>query len=150
MPISEVRRTELNQERAETLVPELKDILLEGITILEENGWKPFVVQALRTKQMQLALYAQGRETLQNTNKLRKLAGLDSIDIDENSRKVTWTLKSNHLTGRAFDIVNIIDGKAAWEDDEFYKAANEVFKEYGLEWGGSWTSKRDLPHFELT
>ena len=64
------------------------------------------------------------------------------------------TMKSNHLTGHAFDIVVYVDGKVTW-DLKFYEAVSEVIKECAAEidesvqWGGDWTSFIDGPHFQL-
>lgn len=149
MALTEKRIKELNFERANTLIPELRDICLEGLDILWENGWRPLVVQAMRSQAEQNAIYSQGRADLETTNHLREIAGLDPIEEDENNRKVTWVKHSKHNDGLAFDIVNINEqGKADWNDDEFYKAAVVVFKEYGLIAGYNWTKTQDKPHFE--
>ena len=36
------------------------------------------------------------------------------------------------------------DGKADWTE------VVEVFKKYGWEWGGNWSSIKDYPHFQKT
>lgn len=145
------RRNRLNNERASTLIPELRDILLDGISNLEDNGWFPLVVQAHRSIETQDALYAQGRESLDTVNKLRAIAGLDPILEDENSRIVTSARggKSKHNYGKAFDLVNYPENSGAeWNNLEFYNAANDVFEPNGLSWGGYW-KKQDLPHWEM-
>lgn len=65
---------------------------------------------------------------------------------------LTKTMQSNHLTGRAVDIVCIEDGRAVWDAAPYIKAA-DAFQEAGihyarelqqanldLAWGGCWQS----------
>lgn len=64
------------------------------------------------------------------------------------------TLRSRHLTGHAIDVVALIDGKASWDIAVYAKIA-KAFKlaaselNIPVEWGGSWTSFKDGPHFQL-
>lgn len=96
-----------------------------------------FVVTAgNRTQAEQDALYAQGRT--------------------KPGKVVTWTRNSNHIGGRAVDVVPFV-GAVEWDDngklglwpriaDAFKSAAREL--DVPLVWGGDW-SKPDRPHFEL-
>lgn len=64
------------------------------------------------------------------------------------------TLNSKHVTGRAFDIAALLDGKVSWEFTLYERLAGEMkaaAQELGvnLEWGGDWTSFVDGPHFQL-
>lgn len=66
------------------------------------------------------------------------------------------TMKSNHLTGRAVDLVPIVDGKANWDWRYFYpiaEAMREAAKDYDvrIRWGGCWTVLNDTvkPAVEL-
>lgn len=112
---------------------------------------------------VQNALYAQGREELDVVNDLRHKCFLTPITAEENKKKVTWTLKSEHITSktkpksRAFDIV-ILKGKAAMWDIKGdvnenniadYDEAGAIGKSVGLTWGGDWSSP-DKPHFQYT
>jgi hypothetical protein len=62
----------------------------------------------------QIELYAQGRTTP--------------------GRIVTWTLKSKHLTGDAFDFVIMVNGKPDWKmaRKDLWSKAVEFGKELGL------------------
>lgn len=61
---------------------------------------------------------------------------------------------SKHQSGRAIDVFAYVDGKESWEPEHLtavaaamLQAASEL--KVSLQWGGHWTSFRDLPHFEL-
>jgi len=65
--------------------------------------------------------------------------------------------QSIHNYGFAVDIVFIIDGKTAswdtnkdWDDDKQadWMEVVAIFKSKGWNWGGDWTSFKDMPHFE--
>ena len=102
-----------------------------------------FVVEGLRTRERQAELYAQGRT--------------------KPGRKVTWTLHSKHLEGRAVDLAPLINGAIDWADlskfDAIAKAMQDAAKEVGVtvRWGGDWDmdgqprerGESDSPHFEL-
>ena len=103
-----------------------------------------FVVEGLRTHERQAALYAQGRT--------------------KPGKKVTWTMNSKHLDGRAVDLAPLIDGAIDWSDlkkfDQIAKAMFEAAKEVGVvvRWGRDWNQngspgekgESDSPHFELS
>jgi len=146
------RRKELNAKRIATLDLELIEIAELGIEELEEMGWRPYCVQALRTMDEQAALFAQGRESLDAVNALRKKVGWDNLEAADN--KIVTRARpgaSKHNFGKAFDIVNIDDeGNVEWENESFYDDAETVFCNHGLTWGGSWKNFQDQPHFELS
>lgn len=65
--------------------------------------------------------------------------------------------QSIHNYGFAVDIVLIIDGKTAswdthkdWDGDKIadWDECVKVFAKYGWNWGGNWTSFKDMPHFD--
>jgi len=63
---------------------------------------------------------------------------------------VTWTRKSKHIEGKAFDIVIMKNGKPDWNvTDPDWTRAGEIGRRAGLNWGGSWAKSKDFPHFEL-
>jgi peptidoglycan L-alanyl-D-glutamate endopeptidase CwlK len=118
-----------------------------------------------RSYQEQVALYAQGRQSLDEVNALRKLAGLSPI-LSSGNKKVTWTMLSKHLVklndsdlandkSKAFDIVLLKDGKGHWDVKVSvnknikpdYIEAGEIGESVGLKWGGRFKSP-DYPHFE--
>ena len=80
-----------------------------------------------RTQEEQEELYAQGRT--------------------KPGKIVTWTLKSKHIEGRAFDIAILKNGKITWDTAD-YQQAGEIGESAGLQWGGRWKSP-DYPHFQL-
>jgi hypothetical protein len=66
---------------------------------------------------------------------------------------------SVHLTGRAADIVPVVDGKIPWNISagtaEIWRAFGFLGQEAGLEWGGSWQPLDrfgigwDAPHYQV-
>jgi len=137
-----------------------------------ENAMKsagiPFIVTCTaRTFQEQVALYAQGRQALDETNFLRKKAGLSLITEKENQRQVTWTLSSKHIVNweddnpendraMAFDFALLTPGgKAHWDlkanvnknEVSDYQEAGLIGESVGLVWGGRFR-KKDMCHFE--
>jgi len=122
----------------------------EMLKEFDELGFKYAINETLRSKAVQMAYYAQGREPLETTNKLRKEAGLWELSEEENKRKVTWTMKSPHLDGLAIDIVPLDPktGKAWWNAPQvIWNILGTVSKKYGLHWGGEWKNP-DCPHIE--
>lgn len=88
----------------------------------------PFILTcAKRTQKEQDALYEQGRT--------------------KPGKIVTWTRKSKHVEGKAFDICVLKDGKADW-NAESYNKPGEIGERIGLIWGGRWKTP-DRPHFEI-
>ena len=117
------------------------------------------VIETKRSESVQRAYYAQGRETLAVVNIKRRSAGLAEITESENKNKITWTLKSKHIEGRALDVVPVIDGKISWaitskEIAAAYMRIGMIGEAAGLSWGGRWTPidkfgiGKDAPHFE--
>jgi peptidoglycan L-alanyl-D-glutamate endopeptidase CwlK len=105
-----------------------------------------------RTELDQLELYKKGREFKDG-----------KWVVVEPKRCVTWTLKSNHLTGKAFDILIMINGKPLWNAEldvdkdgiAEYTEAGIIGESVGLRWGGRFKTGLgkpipDAPHFELT
>lgn len=50
----------------------------------------------------------------------------------------------------AFDFVPVVNGKAVWDDDGLWAQCGAIGTKCGLEWGGSWHSFKDKPHFQDT
>lgn len=143
------RRREINQERGQTLKPEIWAELSPVLTALEVDGFYPFICQALRTAQQQDALYAQGRKPLDDVNYLRTSAGLDPI-LDDENRVVTNSPSgsSYHELGRAVDICSYADGQQANFDDlDLFKAIWGYLEKKGWRWGHNF-SHPDDDHFE--
>ncbi|NTW06728.1 MAG: M15 family peptidase [Syntrophaceae bacterium] len=107
------------QPLARTLVHKAAGV---GITIK--------IISGLRTYEEQNALYAQGRTT--------------PGKIITNARGGF----SNHNFGIAFDI-GIFEGNKYLGESPKYKTVGILGMDIGLEWGGSWKSIVDEPHFQL-
>lgn len=70
----------------------------------------------------------------------------DCVDRGTSSCRYPW---SHHNWGTAFDICRN-DGKGAYENrDGWFEAVGAIGERLGLEWGGSWKSPVDRPHFQL-
>lgn len=131
---------ERSEKRLEGVNPTLVSIVRRAAKRLP---FSLFVVEGLRTKERQEQLYAQGRT--------------------KPGPKVTWTMKSKHLDGRAVDLAPLIDGAIDWKDlkkfDQIAAAMIEAGKEVGVlvRWGADWDmdglprerGESDSPHFEL-
>jgi peptidoglycan L-alanyl-D-glutamate endopeptidase CwlK len=118
-----------SEKNLATVVPQLQKLGRELLRRLAAEGLTFKVIQGRRTPAQQAALYAKGRTAP--------------------GPKVTWTLKSRHLTGRAIDIALFSGKNVVWES-KHYNRAGEIGEELGLVWGGRWKGgKTDKPHFEL-
>lgn len=112
------------------------------------------VVQGNRTLDMQKRLYGQGRTPKQCT-----AAGVPTEYSDLSLPIVTWTLKSDHIGGKAIDVCPYVNGKYDWDNEgkrghwpKVHAAFKAAAAELGLfvDWGGNWSgTKKDRPHFAL-
>lgn len=64
------------------------------------------------------------------------------------------TMNSRHLTGHAVDLAPYVGGTIRWDWPLYHKlapAVKQAAAEVGvpIEWGGSWKSFPDGPHFQL-
>lgn len=108
-------------------------------------------VQVLRTIEEQNALFNQPWDHKDNDGDGK---------IDESDEKVTNAKggQSYHNFGLALDFCLMVDGKVSWDMGKDWDADGKsdwgevvaVFKKYGWEWGGNWTSMKDYPHFQKT
>lgn len=55
-----------------------------------------------------------------------------------------------HNWRRAFDVVPVRAGVCLWDDASLWAEIGALAPKYGLEWGGSWASFPDCPHFQMT
>jgi len=113
-----------------TLQPQVRPLARALVQKAARNGIQIKVISGLRTYAEQNALYAQGRT--------------------QPGRKVTNARGgySNHNFGIAFD-VGVFEGTRYLGESPKYKAGGALGMELGLEWGGSWKSIVDEPHFQL-
>jgi len=144
----------------EKLHPEVRAKLEKLEVLAEENGLNFIVTQTLRTEDEQIAYYAQGRESLERINELREVAGMGPIGAREANLVVTrartvWD--SYHAYGLAFDIAVLNSrGQIDWGEDADWNSDNisdweqlgALGESIGLEWGGNFSSLRDMPHFQ--
>lgn len=154
--------------KIEDLTLEAQDLYYKFKNKMDDAKINFIVTCTAREVKEQVALYAQGRQPLNEVNILRKMAKLPSITDKENKNKVTNTLKSKHLIdldddilennkSRAFDIAITKDSKPVWDikvdvnSNEIpdYLEAGKIGESVGLKWGGSWKNFKDYPHFEV-
>lgn len=115
------------------LHPRLQKKIEEFIKACDKAGLKVQITECLRTKAEQDALYAQGR-----TKPGAKVTNAPG-----------YSYSSMHQWGVAYDYCRA-DGKGAFDNsDGFFDKAGAIGKKLGLEWGGSWKSPVDKPHFQL-
>lgn len=145
------------------LHPEVKAKALEHQALAKSKlGLDIIITQTLRTNEEQVAYYAQGRNPVTETNRLRSRAGMSPIGEAENRKKVTnaaTAADSFHGYGLAYDIavVDPTGKKIDWNKPDWNFNSvndwNEVGKlaaELGIEWGGTWQSFTDIPHYQYT
>ena len=136
--------------RLMTVEPELQRVAQRA---LELSTVDFVVVQGNRTRDEQMRLYGKGRTAAQC-----KAKGVPVEYARPNEAKVTWTLNSNHIGGRAIDVAPYVDGGIQWDDSGkrgLWPKIAAAFKQASKElcipitWGGDWTTTVDRPHFEL-
>jgi hypothetical protein len=135
----------------DSLAPYFAPVAKSFVATLKERGVRCIVWDAGRTTAAQVALFAQGRETLAEVNRLRSIADMPPIDAADNTYTVTdcdgVTRKSRHQSLEALDIV-VLDskGRPAWNyinhSDE-YKQIADIAAEFGLDSGARWMKRAD-------
>jgi hypothetical protein len=142
------------------LKPEARQLVESFLTSLDCRGLRYSVVETLRTAEVQAAYYAQGRESLEEINRLRKTAGLYPLGVEDAKRIITRARHSAHQDGLAADIVPVLEnGKIPWvvtaDNAALWLEFGRLGREAGLEWGGAWTPLDtfgigwDAPHYQL-
>lgn len=148
--------------KIEDLIPELQALYYRFQQKMIEAGLTFSVTCTLRSQDEQIALYSQGRDSIETVHQRRKEASLPPI-TEEQNKKVTWTLKSKHIEGKAFDIVLLKNNQPIWDikvnvnknEIPDYQEAGLIGESVGLKWGGRFKNKAtnkptpDYPHFEL-
>ena len=141
------RFSKRSKERIKDINPVLIKILEEAIKTSPYDFGIPRD-GGFRTYRRQEELYARGRTTEQLIEK-----GIVGIDGRPDESRITWTLKSYHMTGNAFDIYCYFDGRASWDMKYLEPIARHLIKvasDYGiiLNWGYDlW--KKDGAHFQI-
>jgi peptidoglycan LD-endopeptidase CwlK len=124
----------LNEKRLERVHPGIAGRARMMLDRCAQAGLALLITQGFRSFAEQDSLYAQGR-TVPGKIVTNARAG-----------------QSYHNFGLAFDIV-VLDamGKADWNDGHpGWRFAAEVGRSVGLEWGGTWSQFKDLPHFQYS
>jgi len=136
--------------------------------MVKDTGIDIKITCTARLIQCQVALYAQGRQSLEEINKLRKIAYMREIGEEEAKKKVTYTLASKHLVNyddndpdndysQAFDfVVRTGIRTLSWDpkvdvnenEQPDYEEVGKIAEDLGWVWGGRW-KKKDLPHIQL-
>ncbi|PIF32988.1 peptidoglycan L-alanyl-D-glutamate endopeptidase CwlK [Flavobacterium sp. 9] len=114
-------------------------------------------------RQEMTAIINECNEALTGRSQVRISEGLRTFEeqdaLYKKRPKVTNARggQSIHNYGFAVDIVLIIDGKTAswdthadWDNDKIsdWDECVKVFAKYGWNWGGNWTTFKDMPHFD--
>jgi len=123
------------------LHPELQKKVEQLKMLCQQNGITIGISECVRTVAEQDALYAKGRT----------MPGKIVTKAKGN------TYSSMHQWGVAFDfyLKMDVDGDGSVSDDAFnnstelFNKVGKIGQSIGLEWGGAWTSMKDLPHFQL-
>ena len=123
------------------LHPSLQKKVIQLQDECKKQGIAIGIGECLRTVAEQDMLYAKGTTTRGS--------------IVTNCKGSTYN--SMHQWGVAFDFYLImdVDGDGKTNDDAYNNATRlfnqvgAIGKKLGLEWGGSWKSPVDLPHFQL-
>lgn len=148
-----------------SLHPVFRAAVDQIISDMKAKGWDPVIGSGMRTNEQQDALYAQGRQGLDQVNALRLRARLPPIAAPANKSTVTNARggQSNHnLTESllahsrsAIDVANgyavdIVDRRYGWDiaKPQFWKDLGFFAKRHGCAWGGDW-KKPDPAHVEM-
>ena len=113
-----------SKKNLEGVHPDLRKVVERALEITEVDF---AVIEGLRTEKEQRELVAKG---------------------------ASRTMNSRHLTGHAVDLAAWVNGSVSWYWHHYEKIAEAMkvaAEEMGvaLEWGGSWSSFKDGPHFQL-
>ncbi len=119
-----------SEKNIATLLPEVQPIARSLVHRAAADGIRIKVISGLRTYAEQDELYAQGR-TKPGPIVTKARGGY-----------------SNHNFGIAFD-VGVFEGSRYLQESPKYAAVGALGMELGLEWGGTWKSIVDQPHFQL-
>jgi peptidoglycan L-alanyl-D-glutamate endopeptidase CwlK len=113
--------------KLEDLTPACRLLCEAWLDACDEEGIEVLITCTLRTQEEQDALWEIGRS--------------------KPGRKVTWTRKSRHSAGNAFDFAILHHGKITWDVTE-YARPGKIGQDLGLTWGGAWLPP-DSCHLEL-
>lgn len=110
----------------------MRDRVKKWWNLCKKEGLELIITETLRTPARQKWLYSFGR-----------------FGVNKTKAKVTWTLNSNHLTGKAIDFVPLIGGKARYDaPKETWAKYYDLAEQVGLE-SLYRISGKDMPHLQL-
>lgn len=122
---------ERSEKNIQTLRPEVQPFARRLIETAVAQGINVKVISGYRSYEEQNDLYAQGR-TKPGPKVTKARAGY------------SW-----HNFGLAFDIgIFSDDGRTYYGESAAYADCGKIGESLGLEWGGSWISFVDEPHFQ--
>lgn len=110
----------MSSRKIEDLIPEMQTLYRLFDAECKASGLDFIVICTTRTKEEQAELVKKG---------------------------FSKTMNSKHLIGEAFDIAVLSDGKVTWIN-HYYEPFGKIGMDLGLEWGGSWVTWKDMPHFQ--
>ena len=130
----------------------MSELLIEGLHVelqplarlhrlrAEQRGIDIVFTSGFRTWEQQMDAYKKGRALTEG-----------GWRIVDHSKIVTFALPDDapHCRGAAYDIVPIVNERAAWDRHDLFLELGRIGKECGLVWGGDWQKIKDMPHFEL-
>jgi peptidoglycan L-alanyl-D-glutamate endopeptidase CwlK len=162
------KNTALNKEVFEEKQIKLKSPSEDNDNSIQEKIWDDISVKRInklhpliREDAKKVILEAQkeeiylrvtyGMRTFEEQNELYNKGRDKNGNIIEKSKVVTNAKggQSYHNYGLAFDVVEIKDGEAVW-DTENWNRIGKIGINYGFEWGGNWEKFKDRPHFQNT
>ena len=113
------------------LAPELKEVAIEFREQCAECGIDVLIYQTYRGEKEQNEAYSKGKSRLKYPNSKH------NVMVD------------GKPAARAFDAVPTKGNTLLWNDAAKYAKMGEIAEGLGLEWGGTWKSFIDKPHFQL-
>lgn len=120
----------ISSRSLEDLHPRVAVLARALLARAQDAGIDLIIYSTYRDAEAQAALYAQGR-----TRPGRIVTNAKAADSYHN-----WRV--------AFDVVTIVNGKAAWDGP--WEPIGVLGEAVGLEWGGRWVTFKDMDHFQFT
>lgn len=143
--------------KIEDLRPECQEAARDTLTAWQTDGELKalgvsgvIITETKRELAVQMAYFSRGRMAPEHVRMMYDAAGIKQTLSDKETQiSITWTLKSKHIAGLAFDVVPLNEqGKPWWDAPmRIWMRVGAIAEQYGWEWGGRWEQK-DLPHFQ--
>lgn len=141
------------------LHPKVIPAAMKWIGLCREKFLDVLITETWRSRDVQIAYWAVGRESYEEVVRLYKAAGLVVPKPTEHGNN-TSTITSVppgfgwHPYGCAIDFVPLINGKADWvynpeDPGDHWDEIADAAKKCGFLWGGNFRTFKDRPHIEL-